>query len=70
MSKAQYRSRSYKRIKVKRATGVKIKYKKKRTNNSYCVCGRKITTRANRPFSNLCTKCMRRLIIETEGGAL
>ena len=80
MTKAQYKSRSWKRKSVRRGGEIKIMFKRSRIARSRCICGRALpgikTTGSStqktvtRPFGgNLCAKCMRRMVIEDARGA-
>ena len=80
MTKAQYKSRSWKRTKKKRAKGVVIKYKRKRAEKSKCECGsllsgiRKSGAKSEKKVSRkyggrLCPKCLRKLVLTKATGA-
>ncbi len=80
MSKAQYRSRTWKKKVVRRTGEVRILFKRKRIDRSRCICGRLLTgvcstgrstkKKTSRPYGgSLCTKCARRLVIEDARGA-
>jgi ribosomal protein L34E len=80
MTKAQYRSGSWNKKKVKRKGEIKILYKRKRVQKSRCVCGRPLPgvkqdgpatkKRVSRPFGgHFCAKCAKRMIIESARGA-
>jgi large subunit ribosomal protein L34e len=80
MTDAKYRSRSWKRKKVRRGEKIKVIYKRERIIKSRCICGRLLPgvktvgnvtkKRVSRPYGGrLCTKCTRRLMIESARGA-
>jgi len=73
MTKAQFKSRSWKKFKKKTSKGVIIKFKRKRAEGSKCECGKLLSgvkkkgatsekSVSRKHGGKLCPKCLRKII--------